>query len=212
MKAMNRFGILFLIICVILSGCTFVSRDGSQAQTPEVSTVSTAVEAPVPTLLSSAYAVLETLKNQDMAGFSKWAHPVEGVRFSPYTYVNVTADLVFKADQLVGLMADQKVMTWGSFDGSGEPIALTPSEYFKKFVYDKDYLMPQMIGLNKSIGQGNSINNLAEAYPDAEFVEFHFAGFDPQFEGMDWSSLVVVMRAVEGKWYVVGIIHMSWTI
>ncbi len=166
----------------------------------------------MPTLLSSAYAVVETLKNQDMASFSKWVHPSLGVRFSPYTFVDVKADQVFQAQQLVGVLEDAAVLTWGNFDGSGEPINLTASQYLKDFVYDRNYLEPQMIGLNTSIGQGNSTNNMAEAYPDAEFVEFHFKGIDPQYEGLDWSSLVVVMQQIDGKWYVVGIVHMAWTI
>lgn len=217
---MNRYWVLILVVCVVLGGCSVVKPDESTVPTTQATTgieqpVSTEAQqeaVTVPTLLSSAYDVVETLKNQDMVGFSKWVHPSLGVRFSPYTFVDVKADLVFQAQQLVGVLEDNAVLNWGNFDGSGEPINLTASQYLKDFVYDRNYLEPQMIGLNTSIGQGNSTNNIADAYPDAKFVEFHFKGIDPQYEGIDWSSLVVVMQEIEGKWYVVGIVHMAWTI
>ena len=69
-----------------------------------------------------------------------------------------------------------------------------------------------MIGNNTAIGSGNIIDNVPTEYPDGEFVEFHFTGFDSQYEGMDWRSLRLVFEEHAGAWHLVGIVHGQWTI
>lgn len=171
---------------------------------------------PVPDLqnsmISTALEVVQLLNDEDMAGISTYVNPTEGVRFSPYGNVNVSSDQVFTAVQVAGLMTDTQVYTWGSYDGSGEPINLNFADYFEEFVYDEDYENPHMIGNNVVIGHGNSLINIDSAYPDGVFAEFHFTGFDPQYEGIDWSSLRLVFEEDNGTWYLVGIIHDQWTI
>jgi len=163
-------------------------------------------------MISTALEVVQLLDNKDMAGISTYVHPTEGVRFSPYGNVNVSSDQVFTAAQVAGLMTDAQEYPWGSYDGSGEPINLNFADYFEKFVYDKDYKNPHMIGNNVVIGQGNSMININSAYPDGLFAEFHFTGVDPQYGGIDWSSLRLVFEEDNGTWYLVGIIHDQWTI
>lgn len=163
-------------------------------------------------LLSTAQTVAQLLKDQDMAGLSAVAHPTLGVRFSPYSYVNLQTDLVFTAQQLTGLMQSSQVQSWGTYDGSGEPIQLDFSGYYAKFVYDHDYVNPHVIGNNTLVGTGNMVNNLAQAYPNASFVEFHFNGFDLQYGGMDWTSLRLIFENVGGVWKLIGIQHDGWTI
>jgi hypothetical protein len=89
---------------------------------------------------------------------------------------------------------------------------LTFAEYFERFIYSADFANPEQIGYNKVLQEGNSINNIPEYYPQAEFVEYHFSGFDPQYEGMDWQSLRLVFEKVDGRYYLVGIVHAEWTI
>ena len=98
------------------------------------------------------------------------------------------------------------------FDGSGEPINLTFEAYFERFIYDADFARPHAIGYNEIIGAGNTINNIAEVYPNAVTIEYHFEGFDPTFAGLDWRSLRLVLEGKEGTWYLVGIVHDEWTI
>lgn len=163
-------------------------------------------------MISTALEVVQLLNDEDMAGISTYVHPTKGVRFSPYGNVNVSSDQVFTAEQVEGLMTDVQVYTWGSYDGSGEPINLNFADYFEEFVYDEDYINPHMIGNNVVIGHGNSMINIDSAYPDGVFAEFHFTGFDSQYEGIDWSSLRLVFEEHNGTWYLVGIIHDQWTI
>jgi hypothetical protein len=163
-------------------------------------------------MISTALDVVHLLNDKDMTGISTYVHPTKGVRFSPYGNVDVSSDQVFTAEQLEGLMTDAQVYTWGSYDGSGEPINLNFTDYFEEFVYDEDYENPHMIGNNVVIGHGNSLINIDSTYPDGVFAEFHFTGFDPQYEGIDWSSLRLVFEEQDGTWYLVGIIHDQWTI
>lgn len=163
-------------------------------------------------LLSEAFTVIDLLGNMDMVGLSSHVHPTEGVRFSPYSYVDLQNDQVFTSGQIASAWADTNAYLWGAYDGSGEPILQTFSDYYGAFVYDVDFANPHIIGNNVIVGTGNMINNVPASYPGGEFVEFHFTGFDPQYEGMDWESLRLVFEDYGGDWYLVGIIHDQWTI
>lgn len=163
------------------------------------------------TLLTAGSAVVTAIKDQDFPNLAALVHPTRGLRLSPYPYISET-DLLFQAQDVVGLLTDPTVYLWGCFDGSGEPINLSFADYYLRFIYNADFANSHMIGLNHTIGQGNSINNLTEFYPDAEFVEYHFTGFDPQYEGMDWQSLILVFVQENGIYYLIGIVHAQWTI
>ena len=163
-------------------------------------------------LLMASLDVLDALANEDMTDLSSLVHPTLGVRFTPYGYINLTTDLVFTSSAIPTLLADTTLYNWGAYDGSGDPITLTTSGYFDDFVYDEDYLNPHIVGVNYIIGTGNSLINIATVYPTASFVEFHFTGFDPQYGGLDWSSLILAFENVAGDWKLIGIIHNQWTI
>lgn len=171
-----------------------------------------AMQSLSPSLLSVATSVVTALSTDDMTTLATYVHPTSGVRFSPYGYVEPSVHLNFTASAIPTLMSDTTLYTWGSFDGSGDPIIFKFSDYYDAFVYDEDYLNPHLIGVNNFIGTGNTINNVTTEYPGASFVEFHFTGFDPQYGGIDWSSLILVFENVAGDWKLVGIIHSQWTI
>jgi hypothetical protein len=159
----------------------------------------------------TASMVITALQTNDLTTLAQYVHPTRGVRFTPYTYISDT-DLVFSQSVIPTLTSDTTVFNWGIYDGSGLPIDLTYNDYYAKFIYSADFANPEQVAYNKFIGSGNSINNLEEFYPDAEFVEYHFKGFDKQYEGMDWQSLLLVFSNEGGTYYLVGIIHAQWTI
>lgn len=163
-------------------------------------------------LISTAVDVMELIKAKDMNALSQYIHPTAGVRFTPYFHVDTQADQVFTASQVANLMQDSQILTWGNYDGSGEPIDLKFSDYYDKFIYDKDFVNPEIIGNNVAVGKGNTEDNITTAYPNGHFIEFHFSQFDPQFEGIDWESLRLVFEEYNNTWYLVGVIHGQWTI
>jgi len=163
-------------------------------------------------LLSRTIDVIELLKEKDMEGLSEYVHPTKGLRFSPYAYVDVKSDQVFTKEEVAKLGEDTEVYTWGNFDGSGDPIKMNFNDYYNRFVYDKDFANPHIIGNNTEVGKGNTINNIHDVYTEGHFIEFHFTGFEDQYEGLDWRSLILVFEQHEGQWYLVGIVHNEWTI
>jgi len=164
-------------------------------------------------LVNEAFIVLSHLANEDGAALANHAHPTKGVRFSPYFNVNVNTDIVFYPGNTIGanMFTNTTVYVWGEYDGTGESIGGEYAYYHSRFVYDEDYLNPELIGVNQIVGTGNMNNNIEDVYPNESYVEFHFTGFDPQYMGMDWRSLVLVFEEDNGDWYLVGVVHGEWT-
>src|SRR5690606_29494628 len=138
-----------------------------------------------PTVLEAGTTVVRALKNGDLNTLAAWADPNEGVRFSPYGYVDTESDLIFSRDELKGLMKDPTEHLWRSFPGSDTLIKMPYSEYHETFVYDADFMEDAEIAVNEGIGQGAMIYNVNEVYPkDAyDFVDYHIDGVDPAVEG-----------------------------
>jgi len=162
-------------------------------------------------LEETAERVITALAEKDLVTVAEFAHPEMGVRFSPYTYVRED-HLVFTPEELTGLVGSDQVRMWGHYDGTGDPIELTFDEYFHEFVYSADFANPEEVAIDEELGWSNMINNITEFYPGSSFVEYHFSGFEEQYQGMDWESLRLVFIQEEGTWYLVGIVHDQWTI
>lgn len=163
-------------------------------------------------LLAEATNIMSALSTNDMSTLSLFVPSLNGVRLSPYQYVDVANDIVLTQNDILNLFSLSTIYTWGSFDGSGDPITMTASNYYNEFIYDYNYLIAPQIGQNTILSSGNLINNITSIYPTASFVEFYFPGFDPQYGGMDWSSLTLVMENQGGYWKLIGIVHGQWTI
>lgn len=164
-----------------------------------------------------ANEVVLALQEGNLEQVASAVHPEKGLRFSPYTFVTVNAalpddqDRLFSAAEVSTLLADPTIYHWGPFDGTGDPINMTFEEYFARFVYDADFARPHAVGYNDFVGQGSMINNIRDIYPDALVVEYHFEGFEPEYGGLDWRSLRLVLEEQDGEWYLVGIVHSEWT-
>lgn len=179
----------------------------SPTPTPEPA-VETSVED---TIMERSNTAITALKNFDLGALAALVHPTKGVRFSPYSYV-ADDQLVFTADGIMTLGDNQVIYTWGISDGSGKPIELSFRGYYEEFIYDVDFANAEQIAYNEALGMGNMIDNSRQFYPEANFVEYYFPGFDPNYEGMDWRSLRLVFEQEGETWYLVGVIHGEWTI
>jgi hypothetical protein len=156
--------------------------------------------------------ILKSLKEKDYIGLAEFIHPKLGIRFSPYAYIDTTADQLLSRNRLIALSKSQKKIKWGFEDATEKPIKLSINNYVKEFIYDVDFLNAEKNGVNKFFGGGNSLNNLKEIYPGCNFAEFYFSGFDPKFEGMDWRALRLVFKDYKKKYYLIAIVHDQWTI
>jgi len=217
--------IFFLLLCLgLLSACSTPDQTSSSQPTAIPSAIAevTPTHQPTPSeptatprdpeaeVLARAAQVVLLLKDQDMAGLAGVTHRNVGIRFSPYAFVQPT-DLIFLQGQVAGLMSDATVYHWGIYDGSGMDMDLTFADYFADFVYDVDFANAPQVAVNQRLGMGNSIDNSAEIYAGNMIVEYHFPGFDPQYDGMDWRSLRLVFKYCQGSYDLIGIIHDEWT-
>lgn len=156
--------------------------------------------------------IINLIANKDMETLAKFIHPEKGVRFTPYSYVDVMDNVIFLPSDIKGFFSNPSKYHWGNYDGTGEPISLTPADYYDRFIFDHDYRNADQISYNEQLFAGNMINNAPEVYPESIIVEYHFEGFEEQYQGMDWRSLRLVFEEYQGQWLLVGIIHDEWTI
>lgn len=234
----RRFPPAVILALAIAAGC----RGGnvaSRTDAPPVTTVAVSV-APTPSapvhasplppaasatppaspleaaLRARSHEVLAALARRDFAAVATMIHPSRGVRFSPYSFVDVHADVVLAPRQLAAAAADKRVRTWGTMDGSGKSIDLTFGGYFDRFVWTHDFTGAPKVSVDRALATGNTVDNVADAYPGAHFVELYFPGFDPKYEGMDWESLRLIFEEARSDGgsalWLVGIVHGQWTI
>lgn len=165
-------------------------------------------------LLKHSQQVINAIKDLKIEELTNYISSTDGVRLSPYGYIDKKTDIVLSKaefDELWNTSSKTK-KKWGSYDGSGESIKLTIKEYFKRFAYDVDFEKAPNISTNACLGGGNSQNNIEEVYDGCDYVEYYFPGFDPKFEGMDWKALRLVYKTYEGGYFLIGIVHDEWTI
>jgi hypothetical protein len=163
-------------------------------------------------LVQTAIEVANDLKNLNMESVAEYINPDTGLTIIPYSNIDLTNALTFTQDEFILLNDSPDQYTWGNFDGSGEPILLNFSDYYNLFIFDVDFTTPDLIGVNENIGAGNTINNLSEAFPNTESIEFHIKGIDPIYEGIDWRSLRLGFEKIDNKYFLIYIAHDQWTI
>ena len=155
--------------------------------------------------------LLDLLSEHNLTEFSTQFHPEKGCTFVPYSFM-VEEDLNFSTTIFQNQLKVNETLHWGMHDGNGEPINLTINNYFKQFVYDVDFKNETTeIHLNDDLAFSNTLNNISEFYPTADFIEFYFEG-TTQYEGLDWSSVIFYIEQVESTYYLVAVVHNQWTI
>lgn len=154
--------------------------------------------------------VLQALKDKNYKRFADFIHPEKGVRFSMYAFVSPEGDKLFSKSDFIKYQPTKTIFTWGALDGSGDLYKSTITDYLIKWVYSKDFATGQ-VSINEFQGKGNSMNNLKEIYPKADFTENFVKGSESNPE-MDWKCLRLVFEQYQGKYYLVGVVNDQWTI
>lgn len=138
--------------------------------------------------------------------------PQQGLRLAPYAALQ-DDDVILKPAALIEAWHQPRQIQWGYYDGSGEPIVFDLPTYVASFVTERNYAAAPQVAVNRVLGRGNSPFNVADYYPDSIFVEFHYPGADPAYEGMDWYSLrLVLQQRAAGGWWLLALVHDQWTI
>jgi len=180
---------------------------------PEVPPADAPAPPPAPaTPMEAARAALGLFASGDFQGLAALVHPVKGLHFSPSAFVDRAEGVVLTPEEVSELGTDRSVRDWGWFDGSGEPIRSDFAEYSALFVRADEFLEAPRVGSEGRIGVSTTVDNIAALFPGAETVEFHLPGTDPDFEGMDWSSLRLVFLPMDSRWRLVAVVHDRWSI
>lgn len=172
----------------------------------------TSESEPRETLIKLNKEILTAIKTQDYQTLSSYIHPTLGLRLSPYGTIDVNNDVIIKSTELVKTIKVNSKLFWGNYDGTGDPIDLSAKDYFSQFVYDVDFTNAEKVTINQSSAKGNSINNIFAVYPQSDYIENYFSGFDNKYEGMDWRALRLIFQKVADKYYLIGVVHDQWTI
>lgn len=164
------------------------------------------------TIEKRANEFIKILATGNIKKIVTYIHPIEGIRFTPYTYVSLEDDLNFTKEKFNERVLSNKKLIWGAYDGSGEDIEMDFKGYFSKFVYNHNYLNAERVSYNDPIGTNNNVDNSREFYNNSIICEYYFSGFDEKVDGFDWASIRIVFQKYKNEWFVVGIIHNQWTI
>lgn len=158
------------------------------------------------------HEVMELIKVKDMAALSAYVHPSKGLMFSPYVHINSTFDQVFTPQEVADLPSNTTEYDWGYYYGTPveTQILLDFNDYYDEFIYDEDFLNANIIGVNAVVSYGDIIDNIADEYPDAEYLEFYIITSQDN-NNIYWRSLKVAFEEVGGQYKLMGIIHGQWT-
>jgi hypothetical protein len=162
-------------------------------------------------LVARAYDILDAVKNGDYESLARSVHPEYGVIFAPYATISLPSNKRFTGSQVASFGNDANTYVWGVYDGSGEPIELTPAGYFARFVYNKDFARAPAVGVNYTVRAGNALENITDVFPDARYVDFHIPGDDKSADSRDWNSLRLGFEDYNGTLCLTVILHSEWT-
>lgn len=180
----------------------------SAAMLTSTLSVSSSAEEDKSALIGCALETANAIQKQDFALLASYIHPEEGVTFTPNTTVDRSTNLTFTSEQIAQASAPGESYLWGTATDTASPISLTISDYFSSYVWDVDYLTAPSISVDSVRITGNALENTADAYPDCHYVEFYFSGENAQ---TDWRCLKLVYEWYNGGWYLVGVVHSSWS-
>ena len=202
-----------LVFALGATGCQYTAESGTAATNQPTANTSVPVVSDMSqqTLRQQAMRIQRALANNDFARIIDDIHPTRGVRFSMYAYVHLDKDKVFSREQFAQYLQQPKIrFTWGEKDGNGD-LLVTPLPTYLKTWVDAKKFNDARIKINEFESRGNMINNVKEAYPKSDVVDFYYKG-SAKYDGIDWRGMRLVFDEYQGKRYLVGIINDQWTV
>lgn len=162
-------------------------------------------------LIDVALDVAGYIKNSDFESLSSIVHPTLGVVFIPYSTVDFSSNKCFSASEVAQFGTNTTKYVWGTMDGTGSPIEMTPEAYFARFVFNVDYTQASIIGIDHIVHSGNALENVTEEFPNSKFIDLFYPG-TTENDNLDWSTLRLVFEEYEGKYMLTAVIHSEWTV
>lgn len=160
-------------------------------------------------LAALAVAVADCIAAEDYAALSEYVHPVYGLVFSPYSTINLDSNQCFTPQRVAVADKDKTVYVWGVKYGSNEPIQLTTQQFFREYIYDRDYARAPVMGFNTVLRSGNALENVNAAFQDGQFVDLYFPSTSAEVS--DWRILRMVFEEYQGEMKLSALIHSEYT-
>lgn len=232
---MNQHTKIIIAVIVVLAVIAAIvayamRRDDGYVAPPRTTTTTTPGIIPTPTttppatttppiktqtvrerVLTRSKDFLTAIKHRNIDQAISFIHPTKGVRFSLYGYVDSAKDKVFTRAQIKQYYNTNVKFTWGAQEGSGTPIVMSLKDFIAQYTYNHDFAAAPQVNYDTYEGASSTLNNVKEKYPNSHIVQFRFPAFDPQYGGLDWQAIRIVMEEYRGEWYVVGIVKDEWT-
>lgn len=199
--------VIVLLITMLLTDTFFMKH---KAQTSDVALIN--ADCSDEELIEYSKRILTYLHENDYDSLSKLVHPEFGVIFSPYATVNLSSDMFFTPKEIMNFNDDAQKYIWGIYDGIGDPIELTVSEYFARFVNDVDFTKCENFGINKILRASNSLENISEVFPNCRYIDCYIPDANDPENGFNWKSLRLVFEENGGKLYLTAIGHNEYTV
>ena len=168
----------------------------------------------------TAQSILHAFKTKNASRLSSYVDEGQGLRFLPYPWDEIPVTVVMKPKEVQKIFTSRAKKRWGAYDGSGDPINLTPLQYFKQFIWNVDYTkIPNRESLSlaehlrRHYGNRGSNEDVLQAFPDGWAYTIFYPGVTgPEGGAMDWSWLTLILVPKGEGWALAGIVHNQWTI
>ena len=162
-------------------------------------------------LYELAIEAAECLKYEDYESLANMVHPVYGLYFSPTATVNLKNNQCFLPSEVASFDSDSNTYVWGTDGDNQLPIEMSVETYLSTYVYDYDYVNASLISINSPAKTGNSLENVTESFPAAQFVDLCFPGTADN-EYTDWKILRLVFESYDDTLRLTAIIHSQYTL
>ncbi|RZK49037.1 MAG: hypothetical protein EOO99_07825 [Pedobacter sp.] len=215
MKQIN-FYVWIMVIVFVFSACIRDKKvDPALSDTSQTAIIQASPKAEKYTKADTVKAVgqevILAFERKDYTELVKY-FSTKGVLFSPYANLAPRKQVKLTGEEFLAAIKSKQVYKWGEYDGTGEEIKLTLADYLQKFVTKAPFSEAEAISFDAVMKKGNTIDNIWKIFPEAHYVEYHFSGIDPQYEGMDWTSLRLVFECIDDEYYLVAVVQDQWTV
>lgn len=196
--------IFILLTIVSIAGCQNKDKEKEIATKDSIVLLPVNTDTLVPaipydSILANAKRIINHIKAKEFDKVSSFVSIDSGLRFSSNSYIT-KEDLQVPKEQVAGLWTNGKKYTWGTEEGSGEPIRKTFADYYTSYIYSKDFVNAPDIEVNKTLrGNTTSITNFKEVYPGSVNVDFHFPNTNE--DAYDWATLRFIFIKENDSWH-----------
>ncbi len=155
---------------------------------------------------------LVALQNRDFKRLAVLSHPVKGVLFSADPQIDEPYCTHVMPDKLKSIFENDTSLLWGVSGITGEPVQLSydafENQHINRVNYRESYIR---VTYGLVTARGNAPLNYQTVLPEATAVEFFYPGTEA-VEGKDFSSLILLFEAYEGRIYLVGVLSNYWMV